>query len=73
MPDIKTLSAPQRRAALDALKTRYQEFQSRKMNLDMTRGKPCPSSLISLQASWTVSAAGLQSDRRQRLPQLRRA
>ena len=45
MPDIKTLSAPQRRAALDAMQTRYQEFQSRKMNLDMTRGKPCPEQL----------------------------
>ena len=45
MPDIKTLGAQQRKAALDALKTRYQEFQARKMNLDMTRGKPCPEQL----------------------------
>ena len=45
MPDVKTLGAQQRKAALDALKTRYQEFQARKMNLDMTRGKPCPEQL----------------------------
>jgi DNA-binding transcriptional MocR family regulator len=45
MPDIKTLTAQQRQAALNGLKKRYQEFLSRKMNLDMTRGKPCPEQL----------------------------
>ena len=45
MPDIKTLDPAQRRAARDSLSKRYRDFQALKMNLDMTRGKPCPEQL----------------------------
>jgi aspartate/methionine/tyrosine aminotransferase len=45
MPDIKRLSPDQRRSARDRLAARYREFQDLKMNLDMTRGKPCPEQL----------------------------
>ena len=45
MPDIRKLSAQERGVALRDLKKRYQEFQSKKMNLDMTRGKPCSEQL----------------------------
>lgn len=39
---IDPLEASRRRAALTA---RYHEFQSRRIGLDMTRGKPCPEQL----------------------------
>jgi DNA-binding transcriptional MocR family regulator len=45
MADIKTLSPQERGAALRDLKKRYEGFQSKKMNLDMTRGKPCSEQL----------------------------
>jgi DNA-binding transcriptional MocR family regulator len=45
MSDVKKLSALARGAVLEDLKKRYQAFQSQKMNLDMTRGKPCPEQL----------------------------
>jgi DNA-binding transcriptional MocR family regulator len=45
MQDVKKMSPQQRDAAREALRKRYREFQSRKMNLDMTRGKPCPEQL----------------------------
>jgi aspartate/methionine/tyrosine aminotransferase len=45
MQDIRTMTPQQRDAVRAALLKRYQEFQSRKMNLDMTRGKPCPEQL----------------------------
>ena len=45
MPDVKSLDPAQRRAAHAALAARYGEFQALNMNLDMTRGKPCPEQL----------------------------
>lgn len=45
MQDIKAMTPQQRDAAREALQKRYQEFRSRKLNLDMTRGKPCPEQL----------------------------
>ncbi len=45
MPDVRSLDPAQRRAAHAALAARYGEFQALKMNLDMTRGKPCPEQL----------------------------
>jgi DNA-binding transcriptional MocR family regulator len=45
MPDVKTLGPEQRRAARESLSKRHRDFQALKMNLDMTRGKPCPEQL----------------------------
>jgi len=45
MPDVKALSPAQRREARESLAARYRDFQTLKMNLDMTRGKPCPEQL----------------------------
>ena len=45
MPDVKALSPSQRREARESLAARYRDFQTLKMNLDMTRGKPCPEQL----------------------------
>ena len=45
MQDIKTMTPQQRDAAREALRKRYAELQSFKLNLDMTRGKPCPEQL----------------------------
>jgi DNA-binding transcriptional MocR family regulator len=45
MSDIKKLTTQERETALKDLTKRYQEFQARKMNLDMTRGKPCSEQL----------------------------
>jgi DNA-binding transcriptional MocR family regulator len=45
MPDVKALNPAQRREAQESLAARYRDFQTLKMNLDMTRGKPCPEQL----------------------------
>lgn len=45
MPDVNALSPAQRREARESLAARYRDFQTLKMNLDMTRGKPCPEQL----------------------------
>jgi aspartate/methionine/tyrosine aminotransferase len=45
MTDFKNLSATERRKIKEALLQRYGEFQSRRMTLDMTRGKPCAEQL----------------------------
>ena len=45
MPDVKALNPVQRREARESLAARYRDFQTLKMNLDMTRGKPCPEQL----------------------------
>jgi DNA-binding transcriptional MocR family regulator len=45
MPDVKALNPAQRREARESLAARYRDFQTLKMNLDMTRGKPCPEQL----------------------------
>ncbi len=45
MPDVKALNPGQRQKARESLAARYRDFQSLKMNLDMTRGKPCPEQL----------------------------
>ncbi|MGD2100091.1 MAG: aminotransferase class I/II-fold pyridoxal phosphate-dependent enzyme [Desulfobacterales bacterium] len=45
MPDFTKLSGPDRRRVREELQHRYQEFKSRRMALDMTRGKPCPEQL----------------------------
>ena len=45
MPDVKTFNPAQRREAQESLAARYRDFQTLKMNLDMTRGKPCPEQL----------------------------
>jgi DNA-binding transcriptional MocR family regulator len=45
MPDVKALNPGQRQEARESLAARYRDFQSLKMNLDMTRGKPCPEQL----------------------------
>jgi aspartate/methionine/tyrosine aminotransferase len=45
MTDFKNLNGTERRKTKDALLQRYGEFQSRRMTLDMTRGKPCAEQL----------------------------
>jgi aspartate/methionine/tyrosine aminotransferase len=45
MTDFKKLSKQERREAKEELLQRYAEFESRRMTLDMTRGKPCPEQL----------------------------
>ncbi|MGD9133745.1 MAG: aminotransferase class I/II-fold pyridoxal phosphate-dependent enzyme [Desulfobacterales bacterium] len=45
MTDFKKLSEQERREAKEELLQRYAEFESRRMTLDMTRGKPCPEQL----------------------------
>jgi DNA-binding transcriptional MocR family regulator len=45
MPDVNALSPALRREARESLAARYRDFQTLKMNLDMTRGKPCPEQL----------------------------
>jgi aspartate/methionine/tyrosine aminotransferase len=45
MTDFSTLDKQQLAAARKPLMERYREFKSRDMNLDMTRGKPCPEQL----------------------------
>ena len=45
MTDFKNLSQTERRRIKDALLQRYGEFQSRRITLDMTRGKPCAEQL----------------------------
>ncbi len=45
MTDFKKMSAAQRRKTKAELVQRYDEFQSRRIALDMTRGKPCSEQL----------------------------
>jgi len=45
MTDIKKLSEQERQEMKAQLMERYREFQSRRITLDMTRGKPCPEQL----------------------------
>ena len=45
MPDFKEMSNTERRKIKDELLQRYDEFQSRRITLDMTRGKPCSEQL----------------------------
>jgi aspartate/methionine/tyrosine aminotransferase len=45
MTDFKKLSDQDRRRIKAELQKRYQDFKSRRMALDMTRGKPCPEQL----------------------------
>ena len=56
------------------LKQRYDDFQARKLNLDMTRGKPCAEQLdLALGMLDCVDANHFQRLRWHRLPQLWRA
>jgi len=45
MTDFKEMSHTERRKIKDELLQRYDEFQSRRITLDMTRGKPCSEQL----------------------------
>jgi len=45
MPELKSLNNDERTALQKSLLERYEEFQSRGIQLDMTRGKPCPEQL----------------------------
>ena len=45
MTDFTKLNDQDRQRIKDELQQRYQDFQSRQMALDMTRGKPCPEQL----------------------------
>ncbi len=45
MTDFAKLSEAERQKIKEKLLQRYREFQSRRMSLDMTRGKPCPEQL----------------------------
>ncbi|MGD9056338.1 MAG: aminotransferase class I/II-fold pyridoxal phosphate-dependent enzyme [Desulfobacterales bacterium] len=45
MMDFTKLSDQDRQRIKDELQQRYQDFQSRQIALDMTRGKPCPEQL----------------------------
>jgi hypothetical protein len=45
MTDFKNLSEQERRKIKEDLLQRYGEFQSRRITLDMTRGKPCSEQL----------------------------
>ena len=45
MTDFKKLSEQERRKIKEELLQRYAEFQSRRITLDMTRGKPCSEQL----------------------------
>jgi aspartate/methionine/tyrosine aminotransferase len=45
MTDFSTLDEQRLNAARAPLMQRYREFKSRGLNLDMTRGKPCPEQL----------------------------
>ncbi len=45
MMDFKNLAEQERGKLKAELLQRYQDFQSRRMTLDMTRGKPCPEQL----------------------------
>ena len=45
MTDFKKLSEQERRKIKEDLLQRYHEFQSRRLALDMTRGKPCTEQL----------------------------
>ncbi|MDJ0986192.1 MAG: aminotransferase class I/II-fold pyridoxal phosphate-dependent enzyme [Desulfobacterales bacterium] len=45
MTDFTQLSNQERGRVKEALEQRYQDFKSRQMALDMTRGKPCPEQL----------------------------
>jgi aspartate/methionine/tyrosine aminotransferase len=45
MTDFKKLNEQERRKVKEELQQRYREFQSRRITLDMTRGKPCSEQL----------------------------
>ena len=45
MEDFNRFDEQQLRQAKDSLMVRYEEFKSRGISLDMTRGKPCPQQL----------------------------
>ncbi|MBW2622713.1 MAG: aminotransferase class I/II-fold pyridoxal phosphate-dependent enzyme [Deltaproteobacteria bacterium] len=45
MPDLKNLNSSERREYENELKKQYQTLHSRNLNIDMTRGKPCPEQL----------------------------
>ena len=45
MTDFTKLNDQDRRRIKEELQQRYQDFKSRQMALDMTRGKPCPEQL----------------------------
>ena len=57
MTMIDTLTPPERKAAQNELGRRYREYQSRRISLDMTRGKPCPEQL-DLSLGMLESAVG---------------
>lgn len=45
MSDTEARSTEEARQLEQALQTRYEEYRSRKLRLDMSRGKPCPEQL----------------------------
>ncbi len=45
MPDLRDLNSSDLKKYENGLKERYKAFQSRNLNIDMTRGKPCPEQL----------------------------
>ncbi|MBE9573241.1 MAG: aminotransferase, partial [Proteobacteria bacterium] len=57
MMDLGSLSADELEKLRLKLARRYQDFQSRNLKLDMTRGKPCPEQLdLSLEMLECVKA-----------------
>ena len=58
MTDFKKLSEQDRRKIREELLQRYSEFQSRRMALDMTRGKPCSDQLELSQGMLERDIAG---------------
>ena len=57
MMDLESLSADELEKLRLKLARRYQDFQSRNLKLDMTRGKPCPEQLdLSLEMLECVKA-----------------
>jgi len=45
MPDLKSLDQNRLREYKSILTKRYQQFKAKNLNMDMTRGKPCPEQL----------------------------
>jgi len=45
MSDFKVMSASELRSLIGELQKRYDDFKAQKLNLDMSRGKPCPQQL----------------------------
>ena len=62
MTDFKKMEENERMDYRSALMKRYREFQSKKLSLDMTRGKPCPEQLdLSLGMLDCVSSKNYQT------------